>query len=363
MKPKAKKSLQNITPYVPGKPIDEVKRELRLKSVVKLASNENPYPPPANVLNAIRKAAGDINRYPDGGCFHLRSELAKCLKVKPNQIIFGNGSDEVIVFAVRTFVGAGDEVVIAQPSFLIYDIASRVEGARIKSVPLKDFRYDLASMKKAVTKRTKIIFLGNPDNPSGMYFTEKEIKTFMRGLRGDILVFIDEAYYEYVDQKDYVDSIKLLRQYPNLIVTRTFSKMYGLAALRIGYGVASESIIDAMNRVREPFNVTTLSQVAALACLKNKKHFKQVAAEVKKQRQWVVAQIEALGLKSVKSFTNFILIKVPSDSTKISQALLKKGVIIRDMAGWGMKGFIRVSIGTARENKILIKALRDVVGS
>ncbi len=361
MKNVVKRTILKIKPYVPGRPIEEVKRELGLKDVIKLASNENPYGPSPKVLQAIQKASKELNRYPDGDCYHLRKALAKKFKVSANQLIFGNGSDELIVLAVRAFLGKGEEVVIAKPSFLIYDIASRIVGANIRAIPLKDFRYDLAAMKKAVTKKTKVIFLGNPDNPSGMYLTEKEVRAFLKGLRRDILVFIDEAYFEYVNARDYVDSIKLLKAHKNVIVTRTFSKMYGLAGLRVGYGVANAELVDLLNRIREPFNVNSLAQVAAMAVLKDQAYYRRIAAKVKAQRVFLYKKLSELGLEFVKTHTNFIQVNVNRSASSVSKKLLKKGVIVRDMSVWGLSQFIRVTIGTAQENKRFIKALEEVL--
>jgi len=361
MKQIAKKTILNVKPYVPGKPIDEVKRELGLRRVIKLASNENPYGPSSKVLKAMQGAVKNVNRYPDGGCFYLRQTLAKQLKLSPDQLIFGNGSDELIVLAVRAFVNPGDEVIIADPSFLIYDIASRIAGAKIKAVALKNFRYDLASMKNQVSKKTKIVFLGNPDNPSGQYFTTKEIQGFFKGLNRDILVFIDEAYYEYVTASDYVDSVKLLKMYKNLFITRTFSKMYGLAGLRVGYGMGNKELIDILNRIREPFNVNSVAQAAAIACLKDKSHYQRLAKTFEAQRKIVCKALDKLGLIYVDSCTNFILVNVKRDSSLVCKKLLKKGVIVRDMGFWKLKNFIRVTIGTDKENKILIKTLESVL--
>lgn len=361
MKEIAKKTILSIKPYVPGRPIEEVKRELGLKDVIKLASNENPYGPSRRVLKAIAQSAKTLNRYPDGDCYYLRQALAKHLHVRPQQLIFGNGSDELIVFAVRAFVRPGDEVVIAKPSFLIYDIASRVEGAKVKAVALKAFRYDLAQMKKAVTKKTKIIFLGNPDNPAGTYFTKRQVQEFLKRLRKNILVFIDEAYYEYVTAKDYVDSLNLLKAHKNIIVTRTFSKMYGLAGLRIGYGVADEEVVDILNRVREPFNINSIAQVAAIACLKDKAYYRGIAQSIEKERQFIYSSLTKSGLHFEPSCTNFILIKLKHNATEVAKALLKKGIIIRDMSAWGIKGYIRVTIGTRAENRKFIKALEEIV--
>ena len=361
MKHLVKPRILNIQPYVPGKPIEDVKRELGLKEVIKLASNENPYGPSPKVVKAIAQAAKGINRYPDGSCYELRQALSKFLKVFPSQLIFGNGSDELIVLAARGFLNEEDEVIIAKPSFLIYELASKILGANIKEIPLKNFHYDLSGMRAVVTEKTKIIFLGNPDNPAGSYLTEDEVRNFLKDLSKDILVFIDEAYYEFVDQKDYVHSLALLKDYPNVIVTRTFSKMYGLAGLRIGYGVANAELIDILNRLREPFNVNSLAQVAALACLKDQKYYQKLANDVKKQRAFLYKNLERLNLEYVKTYTNFILVKLNQDSKSMTEELLRKGIIVRDMSVWGLKNFIRITMGTDMENKQLIKVLEDIL--
>ncbi len=350
-----------IKPYVPGKPIEDVKREFGLKSVIKLASNENPYPPSPKVLKAINQAAKDVNRYPDGSCYLLRQALAKKLKLNGNQLIFGNGSDEIIVLAVKAFVGKGDEVVIAKPSFLIYEIASILAGAKLHQVPLKDFRYDLKAMRAKVNQRTKIVFIGNPDNPAGTYITAKQAQDFVKSVPRTTLVFFDEAYFEYVNATDYPDTLNLMKKYPNVMTIRTFSKMYGLAGLRVGYGIASEGIIDMLNRLREPFNINSLAQVAAVAALSDPGYYQDIAKDVYQQRQFLYRSLTGLNLAYVNSFTNFILINVGEDSTKVAQALLRKGVIIRDMNVWGLKGYIRVSIGTAAENKRFINSLAEVL--
>lgn len=361
LKSVAKKTIFTIKPYVPGKPIEEVKREFGLKEVIKLASNENPYSPSPKVVKAISAAVPDINRYPDGNCFYLREALSRHLNVQPGQIIFGNGSDEVIVMAVKLFVKEGDEVINAKPSFLIYDIASKIAGAHIKSIPLKNFHYDLDGMKKAITDKTRIIFLGNPDNPAGTYLKQKDVENFLRGIPEDILVFMDEAYYEYVNAKDYVDSLQLLKKYKNLIVTRTFSKMYGLAGLRIGYGVCDAELCDLFERVREPFNINSIAQVAAIACLKDKVYYRNVAKKVETQRKYLYDSFKRLKLETPPSNTNFILVRVKGNATDVSKQLLKNGVIVRDMSAWGMEGYIRVTVGTKEENRMLIKVLEKIL--
>ena len=356
-----RKNILRVKPYLPGKPINEVKRELGLERVIKLASNENPYGPSYKVIKAITQTAKDINRYPDGSCYYLRQELAKNLGVAENQLIFGNGSDEIIVLATRAFTQEGDEVIMARPSFLIYEIASKISGAVIKFVPLKDFRYDLEGMIQRISPKTKIIFIGNPDNPAGTYINKNQVVNFLKRVRRNILVFFDEAYFEFVKEKDYPDTIELLKKYHNLVITRTFSKMYGLAGLRVGYGIANAEVISILDRIREPFNVNSLAQAAALACLRDKPYYTGVLKILSQGRKFLYENIAKLGLTFVDSVTNFVLIDLKQDSFKVAQDLLKKGVIVRDMSFWGLDTYIRVTIGTPQENKLFISALKEVL--
>lgn len=357
----AKKHILAIAPYQPGKPIEELKRELGLTRVIKLASNESPYPPAPGVLRAVRAAAGDLNRYPDDDCFDLRRALARKCRVKPDQLIFGSGSDEIIYLAVRTFVGAGDEVVIASPSFLIYSIAPQIEDAKLIRVPLQGFAYDLEAMLRAVTERTRLIFIGNPDNPAGTYVSARSLEDFLRRVPDHVLVFIDEAYYEFAVGGDYPNSLRFLKDFPNVIVARTFSKVYGLAGLRIGYGIASAQIIGLLNRVRPPFNVNSLAQTAALACLRHEGYYRQKLAECRREKMKLARQITALGWTVWPTATNFLLIDVGPRRSQVVQDLLRRGVIVRDMRCWGLERFIRVSIGTPSENQALIKALAQIL--
>lgn len=361
MKTIVNRHVLRVEPYVPGKPIEEVKRELGLKQVIKLASNENPFAPSPKVLQAINAEAKNLNRYPDGHSFYLRQEIAKRLKIAPEQLIFGNGSDEIIVMAIRAFVEPGNEVVIAKPSFLIYEIAARLAGAKIKAVPLRNFYYDLDNMKRAVTEKTKMIFIGNPDNPAGTYVTQSEILDFLSNLRRDIIIFFDEAYFEYVLEKDYPDTLKLLSDYKNIIITRTFSKLYGLAGLRVGYGIADQELIAIVNRVREPFNVNSLAQAAALACLKDQAYYQRIARFTQKEKKNIYAALEKLNVSFKESATNFVLLDMKRNSSELSREMLKRGVIVRDMAPWGLRNFIRVTIGTEKENKRFLKVLKEVL--
>ena len=360
-----KKILDELMPYKPGKPIEEVKRELGLEDVIKLASNENPIEASPQVVKAIAEAASNVNRYPDGGCFYLRRALSRKLSVGEENIVFGNGSDEIIVLALNAFVEPGDEVVVADPTFLIYHIASLAKGATVRAVPLKDYRYDADAMLKAVTKRTKVVFIANPDNPTGSYLTKKEFETFLENISEDVLVFIDEAYYEFAQGGDYPETLSLIeREDRNVVIARTFSKAYGLAGLRVGYGVARKDIAQVLNKVREPFNVNSLAQVAALAALEDKEYFDRSVALVRDEKKRFYETFDALTLEYMPSKTNFVLVNTARDSVKVFNYLLERGIIIREMSTWGLAGFVRVNIGLKQENdkffEVFAEAIKEI---
>lgn len=352
----------NVKPYSPGKPIEEVQRELGLKDVIKLASNENCLGASPKALNAIRKSLKDINRYPDASGFYLKRALAKSLGVGEGNIIIGNGSDEIIVLAAKAFTNPLDEVIIAKPTFLIYEIASQIQDARIKFVPLtKEFKYDLSRMKDALTDKTKIVFIANPDNPTGTYVAKKELDDFLKGIPDDVIVFLDEAYFEFAQFrfKDYPNGLDYIAR-PNIIVSRSFSKAYGLAGLRVGYGVSNKEFINYMERTREPFNVNLLAQAAAKAALGDKSFLKKTLQHAEREKVFLYEAFKKMKLEYIPSATNFILVNVKKDCKKVFTALLKKGVIVRDMKAWGLDSYIRVTIGTREENRRFIGALREV---
>ena len=359
-----RKNIEDIPVYIPGKPIEEVQRMLGLKRVVKLASNENPLGPSPKAVSAIKKVLSEMNRYPDAASWYLKAKIATTLKTNIDKIICGNGSDEVIILAMKAFVNEGDEVIIAKPTFLIYQVAAGISGANIKFVPLtKDLKYDLKAMKKAVTDKTKIIFIANPDNPAGSYVTKEELDEFFDGLPRDVLVYLDEAYFELAKYlaKDYPSGLDYLDNRPNLIVARSFSKIYGLAGLRIGYGITSPRIVNYLDKFRDPFNVNCLAQAAACAAMDDKEFVRKTLELVKDERQFLYDSLEKMGLEYVKTVTNFMMINVKTDSTKVFEKMICKGVIIRDMKAWGYDSFIRVSVGTRQENEIFIETLREVL--
>ena len=349
-----------MKPYQPGKPIEEVKREMGLKEVIKMASNENPLGPSPKAMAAIRKYLGNINRYPEGGCFYLRQIVAKRLKIKPEQLIFGNGSDELIGLTLRAFVNEGDEVIVAAPTFLMYEVASTVQGAKIRIVPTRYFKYDLKAMKDAVNENTKVVFIANPDNPNGTYVAKHELENFLKGLPEETIVFLDEAYFEFAEDEDYPNGLDYLGE-NNLIVTRTFSKAYGLAGLRVGYGVSSPQIIKYMEAVREPFNVNSLAQAGAVAALKDKEFLARSKKAVREGKKYLYSELKSMGVRYVPSVTNFILMELGAIAGEAAERLLKKGVIVRNMKAWGLGNFIRVTVGKDAENKRFIRELKRII--
>jgi len=357
---RARAVLRSLESYKPGGSLEAVKKQLKRASVIKLASNENALGASPKALAALRAAAAGLNRYPDAGCVALRAALGKHLKIAPESIIVGNGSDELIVLALRAFVDPGDEVVVAQPTFLIYELQAKACGASVTVVPMKNLRYDLPGMRAVVTPHTKIVFIANPDNPTGTYVTKRELDAFVRDLPQETVVFIDEAYFEFVEAPDYPQSLRYVADRP-VIVTRTFSKAYGLAGLRVGYGVAQPSLIAAMNAVREPFNVNSLAQAGAVAALSDAAFLAKTRRMASEGRRTLMAAFERLRLRAVPSQTNFILIELGPRAQDVARALLAKGVMIREMSAWKLSGYLRVTIGTAQENRRFIQALEEVI--
>jgi len=353
---RARAAVRHLETYRPGTPIDEVKRQLKLDSVIKLASNENALGPSPKALAALRAAATALHRYPDATCRELRATLAKALRVEPASLLIGNGSDELIVLALRAFVDPGEHVVVATPTFLIYELQARACGASVSAVPLRNYRYDLEAMKAALTLHTKLVFIANPDNPTGTYVTARELKAFLWDLPRQAIVMVDEAYHEFVEAPDYPRTLSYIKEFP-LIVTRSFSKAYGLAGLRVGYGIAQPSLIAAMNAVREPFNVNSLAQAAAVAAMEDRAFLTRTRRAMAQGRRYLTTQLDALKVRHVPSVTNFLLLELGPRAPEVAQALLRRGVIVREMSAWKLSGCLRVTIGTMAENRRFIRAL------
>ncbi len=362
MLPPVPEYIRKLIPYEPGKPIEELERELGISGSIKLASNENPVGPSPRVVEAIMQNAPKINFYPDGDSFYLKAALAAHLGLSRDELILGNGSNEVIELALRSFLLPGDDIVCSAGAFLVYELATRAMGGRPIQVPMKDYTHDLEAMAAAVTPRTKMVFIANPNNPTGTMNTEEEVLSFLRKVPPQVLLIFDEAYREYVDREDFPDTLELLRRHDNLLVMRTFSKAYGLAGLRLGYGAASKEAVAVMNKVRQPFNVNLLAQVAALAALRDQDHLKKVVGLCWEERERLEHVLDGMGLAYLPSETNFILVKLGRDGREVFNALLKKGVIVRAMGGYGFPDTIRVTIGLPEENNRFLRELAGVLG-
>jgi histidinol-phosphate aminotransferase len=357
-----KEYLKKLGSYTPGKPIEEVKRELGLKRVFKMASNENPFSPPRPALKEIRKRLKDLNRYPDGQSFYLKNSLSKKLNIGWDNLVFGNGSDELVVLVLRACLEPGQEIIIGNPTFMIYELQAKAFEVKVVKSPMKDFSYDLDDIKKKITPKTRVIFIANPDNPNGTYLSRSRISEFVKSIPKDILIFLDEAYYEFAPVEDFPDSVELVRQGYNLLVTRTFSKAYGLAGLRIGFGLGQKELIEALNKIREPFNINSLAQAAAVKALSDKRYLNRVVGYINKEKDYIYSELDRLGIKYVRSATNFILFSTGLVNSKfVFESLLKQGIIVRHMSSWGMDNFIRVTVSKHRENKKFIQLLKTVL--
>jgi len=350
-------------PYIPGKPVEEVQRELGLYDVVKLASNENPEAPLPEVVAAITDAVRQINRYPDGSCFRLTQALAAHLEVDTDSLLFGNGSNEVIDMLIRALVSPGENVVFSAHSFIVYPLTCRAHFECGRAVPLTaDDCHDLPAMAAAVDSDTKLVIVCNPNNPTGTHNSHDEFVRFLAAVPGDVIVAVDEAYYEYVDATDYPQTLPMRAEYPNLVILRTFSKIHSLAGLRVGYAVGHADLIAELQKTREPFNVNSLSQAAAIACLE---HWDQVAPRAERnreQRNWLADKLDELGLAVTPSQTNFLLIRCPGNASELTRKLLQKGVIVRPMDAFGLgDGAMRISVGLAAENARCVKTLEEIL--
>jgi histidinol-phosphate aminotransferase len=354
--------IRTLIPYEPGKPIEEVEREYGIANSIKLASNENPLGPSPKALAAIREKLDHLNLYPDGDCFYLKRGLAPKLSVAPETLIFGNGSNEIIELAARTFVRPGDEVVMAEQAFVVYQLIVQAVGAKSIAVPLRHYTHDLAAIADAITPQTRLVFLANPNNPTGTIFRRDEWEKFLGKISKDVLLIVDEAYFEYVQDPGYPDSLKYHEPGRAILTLRTFSKLYGLAGLRIGYGIGAKEIVAMMQRVRQPFNVNAPAQWGALAALDDAEHVKKSLQANRDGRGYLQGQFKKLGLEFVPSQGNFILVRV-GRGQEVFQQLLGQGVIVRPMGGYRFPEHVRVTVGTSAENRKFIEALQKVIKS
>jgi len=357
-----------IAPYQAGKPIEELAREFGLDpaDIVKLASNENPLGMPASARAAITAAAETLARYPDPNGFDLKSALSQRYGVPSDWITLGNGSNDILEIAALALLSPGTSAVYAQHAFVVYKLATQARGARHIMVPARDYGHDLDAMFAAIADDTRLLFIANPNNPTGTFIGGAQLAAFLARVReahGDrVTVVLDEAYNEYLDPELRFDSAELVRQFPNLIVSRTFSKAYGLAGLRVGFGLAQPRLTDLLNRVRQPFNVNTLAQAAAIAALADTPFLEQAYAGTKAGKAQLYTAFDQLGLQYVPSYGNFVLVHV-GDAARINLALLKRGVIVRPVAGDGLPEWLRVTIGLPQENTRFIEALTQVLSA
>jgi len=356
-----RRCVRELTPYVPGKPIEEVQRELGLTDIVKLASNENPLGPSPRAVEAIRQAAQDVRLYPDDNCYRLRKRLAAHLDMPENQTVLGHGSDELIHNIGLAFVAPGDEVMMCAGPFSQYEFTAKLMEATPVYVPMADFRYDTAEMARRLTPRTKVVFIANPNNPTGAMVTRAELAELMAAISDRTIVVLDGAYAEYVDDPEYPDSLALVRQGRLVIALRTFSKIYGLAGLRIGYGATTPALAAAMERVREPFNVSSVAQAAALASLDDGEQVTRTRALNRESRQYFCREFDRLGLRYTPSQANFVWVDVARDCRGVFEALLGRGVIVRTGDIFGAPTHIRVTTGTREQNRRFIAALEAVL--
>ena len=351
--------LATLPVYQPGRPLEEVAREIGMPagSLIKLASNENPLGPSPKAIEAMKNTAAQAHLYPDGSAYYLRKSLAQRLNVLQDQLIFGNGSNEIIEFVAHALLGPGTNIVVSEYCFAIYPLVAHLAGADCITVPARNYGHDLAAMREAVTNETKILFVANPNNPTGTLAGKNEIIDLITHSPDRLLIVIDEAYFEFLD--DPTDLLPMIEQFPNLLLMRTFSKIYGLAGLRIGYGIGHTGLIHSLDKVRQPFNLNVMAQSAALAALNDEDHLESTRQNNNIGIRFLTEQLAKLGLETVPSHANFILVNV-GDGATIFEHLQEKGIITRPMMGYGLPEWIRVSIGTPEENVRCLEALRKL---
>ncbi|MGI9264291.1 MAG: histidinol-phosphate transaminase [Gammaproteobacteria bacterium] len=359
--------VQELKPYQPGKPIAELEREYGVSDIVKLASNENPLGPGSKALEVISRALPELARYPDGNGFDLKTTLAKRHGVDPACITLGNGSNDVLVLLAEAFLQEGLEAVYSQFSFAVYMLAVKAAGGTAQVAPARlsdmdqPLGHDLEAMRSMITDKTRLVFIANPNNPTGTWLTDNQLRTFMDSVPPEVIVVVDEAYSEYVSLPDYPDCTTWLDRYPNLVVTRTFSKVFGLAGIRVGYSVSCPEIADVLNRIRQPFNVNSLALESAIAALEDEDHVQRSIALNEEERNRVSKECGRLGLRCIPSAGNFVLVDMNQPALPIFDALLHQGVIVRPVDNYGLPNYLRITIGTHDENTRLIEALEHVL--
>ena len=358
----ANSGVSSLHPYLPGKPVSELERELGISDIVKLASNENPLGCSKKALVAMQQEFSQISRYPDANGYYLKEAISQRLGVEMDQLTLGNGSNDVLDLIARTFAGKGSEVIFSQHAFVVYPIVTTAVEATSVVIPAKNYGHDLEAMADAINNKTRLIFIANPNNPTGTCENSTDMRNFMQRVPENVIVVMDEAYYEYVDDPDYPQTINWLSEYPNLIITRTFSKAYGLAGARIGYSVSHSEIAGLLNRVRQPFNVNSFAMTAATVALSDVDFLNQAIALNKQGMNFLTEQLALLDYEYIPSMGNFLTVDMATDAGEVYQKLLHKGVIVRPVANYQMPQHLRISIGLMEENQRFIDALKAVSG-
>ncbi len=359
MKLHVPENIKTLVPYPPGKPLEELEREYGVTGSIKMASNENSLGPSPKAMAAISKALTNLHRYPDGSCYYLANRLAEELNISTEQIVFGNGSDEIIALLGAAFLQPGDEVITSYPSFLVYPKVVQALNGINRVVPLKDMHHDLDTIAATICARTRLIFLDNPNNPTGSIFSKSTFASFLAKVPDHVVVVLDEAYVDFVDPKKRLDAREYLSSNTPVVALRTFSKAYGIAGLRVGYGIMPAEIADYIHRVRAPFNVNQLAQVGAIAALDDTEHYNKTLEMTTKGITWITEQLTKLGLRCYPTQTNFFLVDLQKECKPFYEKMLRKGVIIRPMSSYGYPNFIRITVGLPEENKRLVQAVKE----
>ena len=354
-------TINSIKPYSPGKPISELARELEVDNIIKLASNENPLGPSPKASQAIQSAITEIAKYPVSDGIELRQALSQHLNIDPEQITLSNGSNEIITLIGRTLLNPTVEAMFSQYAFIVYKMVSQITGAKTVEIPAKNWGCDLIAMQKSLTNKTRVIFIANPNSPTGTLLESQQLKRFLENIPENIIVVIDEAYHEYVQHPKYVSAINWISEHPNLIITRSFSKAYGLAGLRIGYSISHPNMAEVLNRIRDPFNVNHLAQIAACVSLQDQEHLEKTVDLNQQGKKQLQKGLEALDIEYIPSAANFITIKVNQPALLIYEKLLQKGIIVRPLTSYNMPNYLRVTIGLPKENEAFLCGIKQIL--
>lgn len=359
MKINVSEHIKTLVPYPPGKPLEELEREYGVTGSIKMASNENSLGPSPKAVAAIAHALTNLHRYPDGSCYYLAKRLAEKLNLAANQIVFGNGSDEIIGLLAAAFIQPGDEAITSFPSFLVYPKVVQALGGVNRVIPLKDMHHDLDTIAATICDRTRLIFLDNPNNPTGSLFDKQTFEKFLAKVPEHVVVVLDEAYVDFVEKTQKLDARDYLNSNTPVVALRTFSKAYGIAGLRVGYGIMNAEIANYIHRVRAPFNVNQLAQVGAIAAIDDEEHYQQTLAMTSKGISWLHEKLSALGLTCYPTQTNFFLVDLKMECKPFYEKMLRKGVIIRPMSAYGYPTFMRITVGVQEENQRLVEAVKE----